>query len=293
MPRRPRHRPRICRHGVGTRPGSPRTITAESDNGDVTVTYALDRPRSIPRIADAPRRGMARLRTAGGIEPRADPGLQPPVDVDEVVESVEAVESVEPVEPVVSLEDDGVDVVVDGAVVVVVVGHGVLVDVVVDVDVVVVDGSHDTVVVVVDVVVVDVDGRVVGVVVLVVDEPGCDGVVPGRVVGDVGLVVVAGAVGREVGRSPLMMAMASSRPARPVLDPEPAEDEPPEDPPAEEPRMLAQAVSWAVMERSQLTPSGSWPPLNHLRARMKSPQRSVSSRTLGLNPTAMLTAAMS
>jgi Putative adhesin len=28
--------------GVGTRPGSSRTITAESDNGDVTVTYALD-----------------------------------------------------------------------------------------------------------------------------------------------------------------------------------------------------------------------------------------------------------
>jgi Putative adhesin len=28
--------------GVGTRPGSDRTITAESDNGDVTITYALD-----------------------------------------------------------------------------------------------------------------------------------------------------------------------------------------------------------------------------------------------------------
>jgi len=28
--------------GVGTRPGSDRTIRAESDNGDVTITYALD-----------------------------------------------------------------------------------------------------------------------------------------------------------------------------------------------------------------------------------------------------------
>lgn len=28
--------------GVGTRPGSSRTIRAESDNGDVTITYALD-----------------------------------------------------------------------------------------------------------------------------------------------------------------------------------------------------------------------------------------------------------
>jgi hypothetical protein len=28
--------------GVGTRPGSNRTITADSDNGDVTITYALD-----------------------------------------------------------------------------------------------------------------------------------------------------------------------------------------------------------------------------------------------------------
>jgi len=28
--------------GVGTRPGSDRTITAESGNGDVTITYALD-----------------------------------------------------------------------------------------------------------------------------------------------------------------------------------------------------------------------------------------------------------
>jgi hypothetical protein len=63
--------------------------------------------------------------------------------------------------------------------------------------------------------------------------------------------------------------------------------------PAPEPRMLLKASSWEEMERSQFTPRGSSPPLNHLRARMKSPQRSVSSRTLGLNPTAMLTAAMS
>lgn len=213
-----------------------------------------------------------------------------PVDDDDDDDDVD-----EPVEPV-DEDDDGGDVEVDGAVVVVVVGHdvGVVVVVGVLVLVVVVVGPHGTVVVVVldvvGLVVVVVDGGAVVVVdgrVVVVVPPG-PGLVDG---GDVGL-VVGGVVGRTVvpalrgtavpGAATAPVSGASVETWR-VVDVVPAP----------EPRMLLNASSWEAMERSQFTSRGSSPPLNHLRARTKSPQRSVSSRTLGRNPTAMLTAAMS
>jgi hypothetical protein len=174
----------------------------------------------------------------------------------------------------------------------VVVGHGEGVVVVV-VLVVVVVGSHGTVVVVV----LDVVGLVVvGLVVVLVDG---GAVVDGSVVvvvppgpglvggGDAGLVVgglvVPALPGTTVPGAATAPVSGASVETWRVVDvvPEP------------EPRMLLKASSWDVMERSQFTSRGSSPPLNHLRARMKSPQRSVSSRTLGRNPTAMLTAAMS
>jgi hypothetical protein len=211
-----------------------------------------------------------------------------PVDEDDDVD-----ESVEPVDE----DDGGGDVEVDGAVVVVV-GHGEGV-VVVGVPMVVVVGPHGTVVVVVldvvglVVVVVDggvdvvggvvVDGRVV-----VVVPPG-PGVVGG---GDAGPVVPGGLVGPTV--VPALRGTAAPGAATaPVSGASVETWREVDGVPEPEPRMLLKASSWEVMERSQFTSRGSSPPLNHLRARMKSPQRSVSSRTLGRNPTAMLTAAMS
>ena len=200
-------------------------------------------------------------------------------------------------------DEDGDDVEVGGAVVVVVVGHGVDVVVVVVVVplVVVVLGSHGSVV---DVVVLDVVGVVVvvvdcgvvvvvvgGCVVVVVVLPGLAGCVVGVVVaeGD-----VVGVVGRDVVGSPRLLGvtvpLAAVRPESALAVETCGPDD---DPPAPAPRMLAQASSCEVTERSQFTSWESLPPLNHLRARTKSPQRSVSSRTLGRNPTAMLTAAMS
>jgi hypothetical protein len=200
------------------------------------------------------------------------------------------------VEPVDDDDDGGGDVEVDGAVVVVVVGHGVDV-VVVLVLVVVVVGSHGTVVVVVlDVgVVVDVVGGCVVVVVggrvVVVVLPGLGGVV---VAGDVVPVVVVGLAGRNVVPSLALRGTAVPGAAtKPVSGASIETWRPDDDPPAPEPRMLAHASSWDVTERSQFTSLGSSPPLNHFSARTKSPQRSVSSRTLGRKPTAMLTAAMS
>jgi hypothetical protein len=206
------------------------------------------------------------------------------------------------VEPV---DDEGGDVEV-GAVVVVVVGHGVVVVVglvvVVVVPLVVVVGSQGTVVVVVldvvgvDVVVVDcgVVVVVVGGRVVVVLLPGVAGRVVGVVVaGDVGLVVVGGLVGRSVVRLPRLPGTAVPAATPPESGASVETWRSVDDPPAPEPRMLAHANSCEVTERSQFTSRESSPPLNHLRARTKSPQRSVSSRTLGRNPTAMLTAAMS
>jgi hypothetical protein len=197
----------------------------------------------------------------------------------------------------------------------VVVGHGV------EVEVVVVDaaGSHGTVVVVVaEVVEVDavvvVDGRVVVVVVVevdvvvvvvvvvdgrvvcvVADGGRVVGVVADgrRVVGGVDVAVAAGAadpvaVGRDVGGAGLMLGAV---PAGPV--PSVAGSGPMDDLPGSTGKALAAASKSDVSERAQLTPSGSLPPLNHLRPWTKSPQRWVSSRTLGRYPTAMLTAAMS
>jgi hypothetical protein len=217
----------------------------------------------------------------------------------------------ESVEPVDDDDDSGGDVDVDGAVVVVV-GHGDgTVVPVLGVAVVDVVALHGTVVVVVleggGLVVVVVGGTVVGLVVVVVGGTVVEGgvLVGGRVVVVVvppapGLVgggnagpVVTGLPGRVVttlpgtavvpGAATAPVSGASVETWRVVVDVVPAP----------EPRMLLKASSWEEMERSQFTPRGSSPPLNHLRARMKSPQRSVSSRTLGLNPTAMLTAAMS
>jgi len=196
--------------------------------------------------------------------------------------------------------------------VVVVVGHGDgTVVPVLGVAVVDVVALHGTVVVVVleggGLVVVVVGGTVVGLVVVVVGGTVVEGgvLVGGRVVvvvvppgpgvvggGNAGP-VVTGLPGRVVttlpgtavvpGAATAPVSGASVETWRVVVDVVPAP----------EPRMLLKASSWEEMERSQFTPRGSSPPLNHLRARMKSPQRSVSSRMLGLNPTAMLTAAMS
>jgi hypothetical protein len=202
---------------------------------------------------------------------------------------------------------DDEDVEAGGAVVVV--GHGgggaVVVVVVVVPLVVVVPGLQGMVV---DVVVLDVVGVVVvvvdcGVVVVVVGGrvvvvvlPGLAGCVVGVAVGggDVGLVVVGGVVGRDVvGSPPLLGATVPLAAVRPESARSAETCGPDDDPPAPAPRMLAQATRCEVTERSQFTSRESSPPLNHLRARTKSPQRSVSSRTLGRNPTAMLTAAMS
>jgi hypothetical protein len=203
------------------------------------------------------------------------------------------------VEPV----DDGADV--DVGAVVVVVGHAVVVVVVVVVPLVVVVGSHGTVVVVVleVVVVVVVDGGAVVVVVggrvVVVVLPGPAG---GGVVVDVGGAVVVVDVGllagdRVGGRTAVRFPPLPGTAVAPAAAPEPGASvetwSPADDPPSPEPRMLAHATRYEVTERSQFTSRRSLPPLNHLRARTKSPQRSVSSRTLGRKPTAMLTAAMS
>jgi hypothetical protein len=227
----------------------------------------------------------------------------------------------EPVESVDDDDDSGGDVDVDGAVVVVV-GHddGTVVPVL-GVAVVDVVALHGAVVVVVleggGLVVVVVGGAVGGLVVVVVG-----GAVVGLVVGVVGGVVVEGGVvvgGRVVVVVPPGPGLVGAATAVPVVAGLPgrvvatlpgaavvpgAATAPVscasvetwrvvDVVPAPEPRMLLKASSWEEMERPQFTPLGSSPPLNHLRARMKSPQRSVSSRTLGLNPTAMLTAAMS
>jgi hypothetical protein len=196
---------------------------------------------------------------------------------------------------------------VDGAVVVVVLGQFVgAAVVVVVVPLVVVLGSHGTVVVVVVLDVVGVvvvvvgggavvGGAVVGGPVVVVVPPGP----AGRVVGVVGAggdaepVVVGGLPGWPVVRVPAVPGTGApaARPPRSGASVETCG--PVDDSPAPEPRMLAQASSWEVIDRSQFTSRETSPPLNHLRARTKSPQRSVSSRTLARNPTAMLTAAMS
>jgi hypothetical protein len=202
-------------------------------------------------------------------------------------------------------DDEGGDVEV-GAVVLVVAGHGVVavvvLVVVVVVPLVVVVGSQGTVVVVVlDVVGVDVVVVDCGVVVVVVGRvvvvllPGVAGRVVGVVVagGDVGLVVVGGLVGRSVVRSPTLPGTAVPAATPPGSGASVETWRSVDDPPAPEPRMLAHANSCEVTERSQFTSRESLPPLNHLRARTKSPQRSVSSRTLGRNPMAMFTAAMS
>jgi hypothetical protein len=215
----------------------------------------------------------------------------------------------DPVEPVDD-DDSGGDVDVDGAVVVVV-GHGDgTVVPVLGVAVVDVVGLQGTVVVVVleggGLVVVVVGGTVVGLVVVVVGGTIVEGgvVVGGRVVVVVvppglGLVgagnagpAVAGLPGRVVTTLPGTAVVPGAATA-PVSGASVETWRVVDVVPAPEPRMLLKASSWEEMERSQFTPRGSSPPLNHLRARMKSPQRSVSSRTLGLNPTAMLTAAMS
>jgi hypothetical protein len=188
-----------------------------------------------------------------------------------------------------------------GAVVVVVVvplvgvlGHGtvvvVVLDVVVGVVVVVVGGGAVVVGVVggnVVVVVPGSGGRVVG------GEVG-DGEVGDGAAGEVGRDVPAGLVDPTVVPSPARRGKVVPPAATPLRSGASVETwRPVDDPPAADPRMLAHASSCEVTERSQFTSGGSSPPLNHLRARMKSPQRSVSSRTLGRNPTAMLTAAMS
>src|SRR5262245_54843157 len=166
----------------------------------------------------------------------------------------------------------------------------------------VVDVVSGTVVVVVSGVVVVVSGAVVvvsGVLAGGVGEPPAGGWPPGgRVVGVVGVLgrsaggsrgngvpasVGAGGSGVGAGVAGTAVARGPSRPdtVAPVERPAPAA------------ATVLSASRREKAERSQLTPSGSVPPSNHLSPRMKSSQRCMSSRTLGRNPTAMFTAAMS
>jgi hypothetical protein len=168
--------------------------------------------------------------------------------------------------------------------------------VVVDVDV---HSGGAVVVVVVDVLGVQSDGAVVVVVVVVDvlvvvvgDGPVVVVVVGGRVVGgavvDVVVVDVDVVEGRRVVGGRVVV------PAVPAVDDEPALDEGPDVDDAvadgaavdvvalpKKGSTVERATSSEPRPRSQLTPAGRVPPLNHLSALTKSPQRSVSSRTLG------------
>jgi hypothetical protein len=153
--------------------------------------------------------------------------------------------------------------------------------VVVGVDLLGVQSDGAVVVVVVVVVVVDVLVVVVGggpVVVVVVGGRVVDGVV-------VDVVVVEG---RRVAGGRVVVAPVPAVDDEPALDEGPDADDVVADGAAVDVAALPKkgstverATSSEPRPRSQLTPAGSVPPLHHFSALTKSPQRSVSSRTLG------------